>query len=159
MFRCQLTPRRLKLLLNLYPPYLGAGIRVTRISQDWSELQVTMKLRWYNRNAVGTQFGGSLYAMVDPHLVLLLMQRLGQDYVVWDQAAAIRFRRPGLGHVNARIRLEAERIEQIRAATAAGEPCRPEFTISISDDAGEVVAEVSKTLYVRRKPDRQTPEE
>jgi len=97
--------------------------------------------------------------MVDPHLMLLLMQRLGPDHVVWDQAAGIRFRRPGLGRVSARIRLDDTRIEQIRAATAAGEPCRPEFVISICDDAGKVVAEVSKTLHVRRKSDRQKPAE
>ncbi len=73
------TPRRLKLVLRLYPPYLGAGVNVTRIDPDWHELHVSMKLRWYNRNAVGTHFGGSLYSMVDPHLMLLLMGLLGDE--------------------------------------------------------------------------------
>jgi len=73
------TPKRLKRILYLYPPYLGAGVKVTQISQDWTELRVSMSLHWYNRNTVGTHFGGSLYSMVDPHLMLLLMQLLGDD--------------------------------------------------------------------------------
>ena len=85
------TPKQLKRILNLYPPYLGAGVRVTYIREDWKELHVSMSLRWFNRNAVGTHFGGSLYSMVDPHLMLLLMQLLGKEYLVWDKAANIEF--------------------------------------------------------------------
>jgi len=52
--------------LSWYPPFLGAGIRVERVSDDFLEIDVAMGLRWFNRNYVGTQFGGSLYAMTDP---------------------------------------------------------------------------------------------
>jgi len=85
------TPNSLKQLLNIYPPYLGAGVRVTYISKDWRELHVSMSMHWFNRNAVGTHFEGSLYAMVDPHLMLLLMKLLGKDYWVWDKSATIEF--------------------------------------------------------------------
>ncbi len=138
-------------LLNLYPPYLGAGVRIRRISADWQELDVAMKLHWYNRNAVGVHFGGSLYSMIDPHLMLLLMQQLGPDYLVWDQAARIEFLKPGRGEVRAAIRLPRERTEQIRAEAADGAPCRPEFEIQIEDSDGTAIARVHKTLYVRRK--------
>jgi len=154
MIRPRLTPRLLRLLLNLYPPYLGAGIRVVRIGADWRELVVEMKLRWYNRNAVGTQFGGSLYAMVDPHLMLLLMQLLGRDYVVWDQAAAITFRRPGTGTVTARMALDDAVLETIRRETDGGQAYRPDFEVTIVGADGETVATVTKTLYVRRRPAR-----
>jgi hypothetical protein len=99
----QWTTRRLKFVLNLYGPYLGAGIRIRNISLDWRQLQVSMKLRWYNRNAVGTHFGGSLYSMVDPHLMLLLMKLIGKGYTIWDQAAEITFKEPGKGTVSAII--------------------------------------------------------
>jgi acyl-coenzyme A thioesterase PaaI-like protein len=85
------SPTLFKRLLNLYPPYIGAGIKVEYVSKDWRELHVSMALRWYNRNAVGTHFGGSLYAMIDPHVMLLLMQLLGKDYQVWDKSASIEF--------------------------------------------------------------------
>jgi len=158
MFNLKWTPRRLKLALNLYPPYLGGGIRVTEISSDWSELRVRMKLRWYNRNAVGTHFGGSLYSMVDPHLMLLLMQRLGGDYLVWDQAATIEFCRPGTGTVEARLAVSEAELELIREKTAAGRPFRPTFAVEICDEQGDIVATVAKTLYVKRKPGRRPPQ-
>ncbi len=143
------TPRRLKLFLNWYPPYLGAGVRVHRISKDFRELDVSMALRWYNRNAVGTHFGGSLYSMVDPHFMLLLVGALGPEYLVWDQAASIRFVRPGKGRVHAQVRLSEERIAAIRADAADGQAHRPEFDVDIVDDNGETVAEVHKVVYVR----------
>ena len=87
----KLTPKSLRRILNFYPPYLGAGVKVSYISKDWSELHVSMSMRWFNQNAVGTHFGGSLYSMIDPHLMLLLMQLLGDEYLVWDKTADIEF--------------------------------------------------------------------
>lgn len=147
----RLTPRLLKFVLNIYGPYLGAGVRVKRISADWLEMDVAMALRWYNRNAMGTQFGGSLYSMVDPHFMLLLMQKLGKSYVIWDRAAQIDFLRPGRGQVSAAIRLTEAQVDRIRSETAAGYPYRPEFEVEIIDPDGRLVARVHKTLYVKRK--------
>jgi acyl-coenzyme A thioesterase PaaI-like protein len=144
----------MKWALNLYPPYLFTGIRVTHIDPFWRELRVEMALRFYNRNAVGTHFGGSLYAMVDPHPMLLLMRLLGPDYIVWDKAATIDFRRPGRGRVHACIRVEEERVEEIRRRTAGGDAFRPVFEIPILDEEGEVVAQVEKVIHVRRKEGR-----
>ncbi len=145
------TPRLLKFLLRFYPPYFGAGIRITRISHDWSQLRVEMKLRWYNRNIMGTQFGGSLYSMIDPHLMLLLMQRLGPDYTVWDKGAEIEFVRPGRGTVTSTITVSDAELEDIRKNTAAGRKYLPEFDLKIVDESGGIVAKVRKILYVRRK--------
>ena len=145
------TPRLLRWGLTLFGPYLGAGIRVDYIDARWREIRVSMRLRWYNCNAVGTHFGGSLYAMVDPHLMILLMQRLGSEYTVWDQAATIEFKKPGRGTVRARIAVSDDDLAVIGRGTAGGEKCLPEFSVEVIDDAGDVVARVSKTLYVRRR--------
>ncbi len=141
----------IKFILRMYPPYLGAGVRVRYISPDWHELRVAMKLRWYNRNVMGTQFGGSLYSMIDPHLMLLLMQVLGPDYIIWDKAAEIEFVRPGKGTVTSTITLSDARIDEIRMNTASGQKYLPEFNLEIIDDDGGIVAKVKKILYIRRK--------
>lgn len=150
----RMTPRRMRRLLRLYGPYLGAGVRVEHIGEDWRELRVAMHLRWYNRNAFGTHFGGSLYSMVDPHLALLLSQILGREYVVWDKSASIEFRRPGLGTVRATLRVSDEALAIIREKTAGGEPHLHDFQVEIRDEKEIVVAEVHKVLYVRRKKAR-----
>ena len=137
-------------MLNLYPPYLGAGVRV-RASPDLRTFEIRMKLRWWNRNYVGTHFGGSLYTMCDPFFMLILVEALGRGYIVWDKAASIRFRRPGRGTVRATVHIPPERIEEIRAAADAEGKVEPVFTVDVLDDEVEVVAEDEKLLYVRRK--------
>jgi hypothetical protein len=94
------TPTKMKWLLRFYPPYIGAGIKIESISANWMEMKVSMKLRWYNKNAVGTHFGVSLFAMTNPHYVLMLMNVLGKDYIVWDKVASIEFLKLGIGKVS-----------------------------------------------------------
>jgi acyl-coenzyme A thioesterase PaaI-like protein len=149
------NPEALRARLHGYLPYAGAGILVTHIAEDASEVRVEMPLTDSNVNLVGTHFGGSLYSMVDPHLMFLLIQRLGTDYVVWDKEANINFRKPGLGTVHATIRITDEEVEAIRSATANGDKHLPQWTLVILDAQDEVVATVLKTLYVRRNdPER-----
>jgi len=144
--------RVLRWMLNLYPPYLGAGIRVQHISPDMRSIRVAMKLTRWNRNYVGTQFGGSLYAMVDPFYMLLLIERLGRDYIVWDKDASIDFITPGKGPVYAEFHVDDALLDDIRQQTATGKKCLPRLQVDIRDGAGELVARVDKTLYVRLKP-------
>ena len=138
-------------LLSLYPPFLGAGIRVRRLAGDPPGYETRMKLRFWNGNYFGTHFGGSLYTMCDPFFVLVLVEALGPGYVVWDKAATIRFRRPGRGTVTARFVIPRQRVEEIRAEAATADRLEPVFLAEVRDAGGEVVAEVEKVLHVRRK--------
>jgi hypothetical protein len=138
-------------LINFWPPYLGAGVRVTKISEDFTFIDVEMKLHFWNRNYVGTHFGGSLYSMTDPFLMLMLIENLGKDYVVWDKSASIRFKRPGKGIVFAHFELTREEINSIRLQADQNTKVEPEFNILIKDESGTIIAEVYKQLYVRKK--------
>jgi acyl-coenzyme A thioesterase PaaI-like protein len=140
-----------KFLLNLWPPFLGAGIRVKRLATDFSDIEVRLKLGFSNRNYVGTHFGGSLYAMTDPFFMLMLMRQLGRDYYVWDKSGSIDYIKPGCGTVRARFRLEPGMLEDIRRRTAAGDKYLPQLQVDIVDQQGELVARVFKTLYIKRK--------
>ena len=141
----------MKRLLNFYPPYIGAGIKISYISENWQELHVCMSLRWYNRNAVGTHFGGSLYSMIDPHLMLLLMNSLGKDYIVWDKSAEIDFIKASKSKVSAIFKISDNEIIQIKTATQNGEKYLPEFNIEIKDESNNLIANAKKTLYIRKK--------
>ncbi|GHD61055.1 DUF4442 domain-containing protein [Jeongeupia chitinilytica] len=142
----------LRRLINWWPPFLLTGIHATRITADYHEVDVELRLRWYNRNYVGTHFGGSLFAMTDAWYMLMLMHTLGRDYYVWDQSASIDFLAPGRGVVTARFRLDQGTLDDIRTRTDGGEKYLPQFNVEIVDTKGEIVARVQKTLYVRRKP-------
>jgi len=151
MMKTQMNPNFFKLLLNVYPPYWGTGIVVKKISPDYKEIIVQMKMRWYNRNYVKTHFGGSLYAMTDPFFMLMLLQILGKEYIVWDKAAHIEFIRPGRGTLTAKFIITDEEIGNILKNTADGQKYLPEFSVDIKDEADETVASVTKILYVRKK--------
>jgi acyl-coenzyme A thioesterase PaaI-like protein len=148
----ELKQRSLKWLLRIYPPFRGAGIRITHLSPDLREIDVEMKLHWWNANAVGTHYGGSLYSMADPFYMLMLLANLGRDYVVWDKVASIRFRKPGKGRVRAEFRLTQAQLDELRAQLEVNEKIEPSFQVQIRDERGEVVAEVEKLLHIRRKP-------
>jgi len=145
----KLPPRLFRHVMNWWPPYRGAGIRVTAISPDWRHVRVELRPRRRNRNYLGTHFGGSLYAMADPFYVLMLVHALGADYLVWDQAAEIEFLKPGRGVVAAEFHLDGATVERLRREAADGSKLLPEFIVEIRDDGGELVARIRKRLYVR----------
>ena len=147
----RLLKRNMRRLLNLWPPLLGAGIRVKRLQSDWKEIDVEMNLHFWNANFVGTHYGGSLYSMTDPFYMLMLIENLCRDYIVWDKSANIRFRKPGKGRVVARFRLSDEQIEGIRRDLQTQPKIEPTFLVEVKDESGEVIAEVQKVLHVRKK--------
>jgi acyl-coenzyme A thioesterase PaaI-like protein len=142
--------------INFWPPFLGAGIRVQRIAPDMKSVDVEMKLRWWNANYVGTHFGGSLFAMTDAFYMLMLMANLGGDYIVWDKAATIRYRKPGRGTVRVGFRLSDAQLNDIREKLKTLPKYEPTFGVEVKDEQGTVIAEVEKLLYVRRKEEQPT---
>ena len=138
-------------LLNLWPPFRAAGIRVREISPDFRHATVELRMRLLNRNFVGTHFGGSLFAMTDPFFMIMMMQNLGKDYVVWDKEGTVRFLKPAKGTVTAHIKLPLESIEAARVATEGGAKHEPVFSADVVDAAGVVVASVQKKLHIRRR--------
>ncbi|WP_369933417.1 DUF4442 domain-containing protein [Xanthomonas tesorieronis] len=143
-----------RLGLNLWPPFLFAGIHLAELSPDYRYARVELRMRPWNRNYVGTHFGGSLFAMTDPFWMLLAMQNLGRDYYVWDKAGSIEFVRPGRGTVTAQFRLDEAMLDDMRTATAGGDKYLRWFDNEILDAQGTVVARTRKQLYVKRKPAR-----
>jgi acyl-coenzyme A thioesterase PaaI-like protein len=147
-----MSPRLLRWGMNFWPPFRGAGIRVRHIADDWSEARVELSAGRIRRNFVGTHYGGSLFSMTDPFYALMLIHRLGDRYLVWDQAASIDFVAPGRGMVIALFSLSEEKVQEIRGQASAGQKVLPQFEVEVKDEAGVLVARVRKTLYVRLKP-------
>lgn len=145
--------RDLKGWLNRWMPFQGAGIRICRISPDFREVDVELEHCAWNTNRNATHFGGSLFAMTDGMYMMMLMENLGPDYVVWDKSASIRFRRPGTGTVRAEFRLTEEQIDEVRRTADAQPKAEPTWKVEIRDRSGEVVAVVERTMSVKRRQD------
>lgn len=149
--KIRLSARNLQRLMNWWPPMsLGPGIRVDSISEDFRNARVSLPLRFYNQNYVGCHFGGSLYSMTDPMYMLMLLNILGPDFVVWDKAAKIEYKKPGKGRVTADFHVPETLISSLKTLEP-NEKRILDFMVEVKDDQGEVVANVIKTEYIRRK--------
>ena len=133
---------------NLWPCYRGTGARVTFIASDWREVRVRLPLSWRTRNYVGTIFGGSLYAAVDPFYMIMLMKNLGPDVVVWDKAASIRFRKPGRGALRATFRLAEGELVEIRRLLQDQPKVDRTYTVTLEDTGGILHAEIQKVIHI-----------
>lgn len=146
-----LETRVLRWKFNFFPAYRGSGARVTYIASDFREVRIRLPLSWRSRNYVGTIFGGAMYAAVDPIYMIMLIRTLGREYIVWDKAATIRFRKPGRSTLFATFHIEDAELEAIRSATATGEPVDRTYNVDLADADGVVHASVEKIIYVRKK--------
>ncbi len=143
--------RMLLYLWNFWPPYWGAGIKIEKISKDYKYARVRLKRRPWTKNIVGTQFGGSIYAMVDPIYMVMLMMLLGRDYIVWDKAANIRFRKPGRTDLTAEFTLTDEDVATIKTQLNSVDKLDWQRTVLVKDINSEIIAEIHKTVHVRNR--------
>lgn len=145
-----LPTRAFRWLMNLWPCYRGTGGRVIHIAADWSLVRVRLPLNWRTRNYVGTIFGGSLYGAVDPFFMLMLIKRLGPDFVVWDKSASIRFRKPGRGPLTALFQVEDFEVEEIHRLLEDEPKVDRTYTVDLVDEHGVVHAEIQKVIHISR---------
>ncbi len=145
------SARALRIGMNLWPPFLFTGVRVLAMDQDFRRVRVRLAHSPLTSNYFGTQFGGSLFTMVDPFWVIMLARNLGGGYTVWDRRAEIVFEAPGRTAVTAELLLDAATLADIRERADTGEKVLHWFETELCDREGTVVARVRKQVYVRRR--------
>lgn len=143
--------KRFRWGFNLFPAYRGTGGRVIYIAGDWHEVRVKLPLNWRTRNYVGTIYGGSIYGAIDPIYMLMLMRILGPEYVVWDKAANVRFRKPGKTTLFADFLLTPEEISEIKELAANSRSIDRVYNVELRDKDGVLHAQIEKTLYISKK--------
>jgi acyl-coenzyme A thioesterase PaaI-like protein len=143
--------RWMRWMFNLFPVYRRTGARISYISSDWQEVHIKLPLNWKTRNYVGTIFGGSMYAAVDPIYMVMLIRLLGRKYVVWDKAATIQFKQPGRNVLTAKFIVSSEELASIRAALEAQKTLDRVYKIDLVDKGGNICAVVEKTIHFKKK--------
>ena len=143
--------RLMRFAFNFFPCYRRTGARLTYIARDFTEVRVKLPLNWKTRGYWGTTFGGSMYGAIDPVLLVMLARRLGPDYVVWDKAATMEFKKPGRSTLYARFRIEDAEIEELRRLLEREPKLERVFWVDLVDAAGTVHATFSKTLHLRTR--------
>jgi hypothetical protein len=136
---------------NFFPAYRGTGGRLIHVANDFHEIRVKLPLNWRTRNYVGTIYGGSIYASIDPIYMLMLIRILGPNYIVWDKAANIRFRKPGKTTLYADFNLSSDEIDEIKRLAETSKSVDRIYDVELKDKDGVVHAQIEKTLYISKK--------
>ena len=145
------TPNIVRRVLNLWPPFWGAGIKITELSDDFRYCRVRLKRRWWNQNANRSQYGGSIFSLTDPIYSMMLMGVLGEQYYVWDKQASIDFIKPGTSELHAEFVISNDVLDEIQRSTLTGDKHFPEFVTHVKNRHGDVVSTIERTLYIRKK--------
>lgn len=153
----ELSPNLFRIVTGFYPSFLFSRTRIKSISPDWREMVVEIKKSLWNRNYVGTIFGGTLYAAADPFLMIMLIKILGiKDYIIWDKGAEIDFKKPGRSNITYRFRVTDADLKHIHDGLKKSEKIVPEFLVEGVDDEGDVCVSVKKRIYIRKKSKRRS---
>lgn len=139
---------------NFFPAYRGTGGRLVYVADDYHEIRIKLPLNWRTKNYVGTIYGGSIYASIDPIYMLMLIKILGPEYVVWDKAAKIRFRKPGKDTLYADFTLSHEEISEIKRLAEDARSVDRIYNVELKGRDGVVHAQIGKTLYIAKKGKR-----
>ncbi|WP_203257415.1 DUF4442 domain-containing protein [Hyunsoonleella ulvae] len=136
---------------NWSPMYRRTTAKIIEVSEDLHFVKIKIPLSWKNRNYVGTIFGGSMLGATDPIYMIQLMAILGNDYIVWDKAATIKYKRPARETVFCDFVFSEVEIETIKKDIAKKGEIDVVKTPNILKKDGAVIAELSKTIYVADK--------
>ncbi|MBS1271343.1 MAG: hypothetical protein MAGBODY4_00472 [Candidatus Marinimicrobia bacterium] len=135
---------------NLFPAYRRTGARLTYLDSDWRRVDIKLPLNWRTKNYVGTMFGGCMFAAVDPIYMILLIKRLGNDYVVWDKSASIQFHRPGKTDLFASCELPDEEVAALRQRLETEVSIERTYRTELKNQDDEVCATVEKVIHIRK---------
>jgi len=146
-----LKSRVTRILFNYVPMFWATGAKVTYLADDFKEMHLKLPLSWRTRNYVGTIFGGSMFSATDIMYFLLVRKNLGEDYIVWDKASCIRFKKPGTETLYTKAVISDEEIEIIKTELLNTDKIDRVYYLDLIDEAGIICASIEKTIHIQNK--------
>lgn len=148
-----LSARRMRRLLNLYPPFFFNRIRVLEIDDDFLRVRVRVARSVFTRNLQGTTFGGTIYAAADPIFAVMYWQvfaHRGERLMVWLRSAAVRYLAPAETALTLDFRLESRHIDDALRGLDDRGRWRRTHVVEAIDEVGTVCARIETEVYLRR---------
>ena len=146
-----LKSRLSRILFNYFPIFWSTGAKVTYLAADFKEIHIKLPLSWRTRNYVGAIFGGSMFSATDVLYFLLVVKNIGEDYIVWDKASSIRFKKPGKGTLYTKAVISDKEIEIIKTELLNIDKIDRVYYLDLIDEAGDICASVEKTIHIQNK--------
>lgn len=158
--RAMRSPRSLKRIMNMWPPLLGAGVKIVYISDDWRRARVELNLTPWNANMHGAAFGGTLYSMTDFLFGTLVARVMGFGFEAWTRTGTFQYLAPGRDGAFMDVEFTPEHEKWVRDTVAEDGYCNVAFTCVVKNRDGSVVGIGQQDLHVRPRggaPRAQNP--
>ncbi|WP_405267908.1 DUF4442 domain-containing protein [Cellulophaga sp. Ld12] len=137
---------------NFSPMYRRTTARIILISKDLLHIRIKLPISYKNKNYVSSIFGGSMFAAVDPIPMVQLMNLIGDDYVVWDKAAEIRFKKPAKENLYANFNYTLAEVAEIKKRVEANNEIEIVKHTALTNKENTITfCEVTKTIYIADK--------
>ena len=147
------SPKSLKWLLRIYPPFLFQRIWVQRIYPDFQGVDVKIIKSIFNKNTNNTIFGGTIFSAVDPFYAILIDQRLQahgfKKTVAWLKSASIEYKKPGLTNLRFSIKITDEDFNECMDTLKNRGRIIKTFSVEIVNDQNEICAIAKNEIYIR----------
>ena len=140
-----------KFFFNISPMYRRSTGRVVAVNPGFWTVDIKIPLSYKNRNYAVTIFGGSLFSATDPIYMVQLIQIIGTDYIVWDKASKVKFKRPANAEAFANFQFEKSEVEQLKKCVTEENEVDLIKMVEIRNAEGKVFCEIEKTIYVTSK--------
>ncbi|WP_346727896.1 DUF4442 domain-containing protein [Cellulophaga sp. E16_2] len=122
------------------------------ISKDLLHIRIKLPISYKNKNYENSIFGGSMFSAVDPIPMVQLINLIGDDYVVWDKAAEIRFKKPARENLYANFNYTLAEVEEIKKQIKANSELEIVKHTALTNKENTVTfCEVNKTIYIADK--------
>ena len=144
--------KKQRFFFNCFPCYRASGAKVLYIADDFRQVKIQIGLNWLTKNYVGTIFGGSMFAATDPMYMIMLIKNLGDDFIVWDKGASIKFLKPGKSDLYATFVLSDADLAEVRAGLVKSRKLEKTFAVDLVDREGTIYATIERLVYIRHKP-------
>ncbi|MFD1768959.1 DUF4442 domain-containing protein [Sphingobacterium suaedae] len=149
----RLSPKALKWILRVYPPFFFQRIWIRKVHANFQQVDITIHKSVFNINANRTIFGGTIFSAVDPiHTLLLdqILRRSGvQKTVTWLKSASIDYRKPAAHHLYFSIILAPQEITEVLQQIQRYGKVVKTFEINILDKNGLLCARSNNEIYIR----------
>ena len=83
--------------------------------------------------------------------MIQLIQILGDEYIVWDKMATIKYKRPANAKTNVLFQFSDKEIDDIKMQVSELNEINIVKHLNLISDKGEVFAELEKTIYIASK--------
>lgn len=140
-----------KVGFNISPMYRRTTAKVVAISCDMHQVTIKLPLSYKNSNYLGAIFGGAMQSATDPIYMIQLMNILGDDYVVWDKAASIKYKRPARETIYGEFFFSEQEIAMIKEKVNEENEFDYHKSLVLKSKSDIVYAEIDKLLYIAQK--------